>query len=278
MSRALSICLLILVAGSVCAQNEKWTKWEIEADTAASRGEFAEAVKLYSKIIDAAGLKEKTAYGALYKRAITYYSMGEFRLSLADLNKFINYYPEFPQARLLRALVHKELGNTDEQLQDLEEALHSQPSNAGLLKWRASIYLDDEKYELAKKDAKLARLLADDAETEMYMGVAYYNLGDADSAFYCMDQAIAHDATLLPPYLSAGTFGLELEDFERALKYLDLALMLDSRNPSALFYKGIALAELEKFDEGCRCLRKAFYSGMDDAADYLTEYCFGVEN
>jgi hypothetical protein len=29
--------------------------------------------------------------------------------------------------------------------------------------------------------------------------------------------------------------------------------------------------------EGCRCLRKAFYSGMDDASDYLTEYCFGIE-
>lgn len=278
MYKTLILCFFILAVGSARAQNEKWAKWETEADTLASQGRYPEAVKLYTRIIEASGLKERAAYGSLYKRAITYYSMGEFSLALPDLNTFIKAYPEFPQARLLRALVHKELGNTEEQLQDLEDALQSQPGNAALLKWRASIYLDEEKYELAKKDALLARLLADDAEAEMYLGVAYYNLGDADSAFYCMDQAIAQDATLLPPYLYAGTFGLELEDFERALKYLDLALMLDPRNGTALFYKGIALAELDRVEEGCRCLRKAFYSGMDDASDYLTEYCFGIEN
>jgi tetratricopeptide (TPR) repeat protein len=278
MSRILIFCFFILGVSSAGAQNEKWAKWETEADTLAAQGRFPEAIKLYTKIIDASGLKERAAYGSLYKRAITYYSMGDYSLALGDLNKFIKAYPDFPQSRLLRALVHKELGNTEEQLQDLEDALKSQPGNAALLKWRASIYLDDEKYELAKKDASLARLLADDAETEMYLGIAYYNLGDADSAFYSIDQAIAQDATLLPPYLYAGTFGLELEDFERALKYLDVALMLDPGNTSALFYKGIALAELDRVEEGCRCLRKAFYSGMDDASDYLTEYCFGIEN
>jgi tetratricopeptide (TPR) repeat protein len=278
MSRALALCLFIALAGPLAAQNEKWAKWEAEADTLSELGDFEQASRLYTKIIDASGLKERSAFGPLYKRAITYYSMGSFSLALADLNRFIESFPDFPQARLLRALVHKELGNTEEQLKDLEDALRTQPGNATLLKWRASIYIDMEEYELAKKDGLLARLLEDDAETEMYLGMAYYNLGDADSAFYCMDRAIALDATLLPPYLYAGTFGLELEDFERALKYLDLALMLDPRNPSALFYKGIALAESDKLEEGCRCLRKAFYSGMDDASDYLTEYCFGVEN
>jgi tetratricopeptide (TPR) repeat protein len=278
MYRTLSLFLFLVFASSAAAQNEKWEKWETEGDTLAAQGRYAEAVKLYTKVVEASGLKERTGYSSLYKRAITYYSMSEFNLALSDLNKFIKAYPDFPQARLLRALVHKELGNEEDQLKDLEEALQSQPGNAMLLKWRASIYIENDKYELAKKDALLARLLGDDAETEMYLGIAYYNLGDADSAFYCMDQAIGQDATLLPPYLYAGTFGLELEDFERALKYLDLALMLDPRNPSALFYKGIALAELNRLEEGCRCLRKAFYSGMDDASEYLTEYCFGVEN
>lgn len=278
MSKLFTFFIFVFVAFTAAAQNEKWEKWEAEADTLSAHGNYAGAIKLYTKIIDAAGPKERAAFGALYKRAISYYSIGDYRRALTDLDKFIQSYSTFPQARMLRALVHKELGNTDQQLKDLEDALLSQPGNAALLKWRASIYIDDEQYELAKKDAVLARLLADDAETEMYLGIIYYNLGDADSAFMSMDKAIAYDATFLPPYLYAGTFGLELEQFETALKYLDLALMLDPRNTSALFYKGIALAESDRVEEGCRCLRKAFYSGMDDAADYLTEYCFGVEN
>jgi len=278
MSKLLSFFLLLFVVCGASAQNEKWEKWEADADTLSERGQYAEAIKLYTKIIDASGLKDRAGYGALYKRAISYYSMGDYGHALVDLDKFIVAYGEFPQARLLRALVHKELGNSEKQLQDLQDALASQPSNPALLKWRASIYIDEEQYELAKKDAVLARLLADDAETEMYLGIIYYNLGDADSAFMSMDQAISMEATFLPPYLYAGTFGLELEQFEVALKYLDLALMLDPKNNSALFYKGIALAETDKVVEGCRCLRKAFYSGMDDASDYLTEYCFGIEN
>ena len=38
--------------------------------------------------------------------------------------------------------------------------------------------------------------------------------------------------------------------------------------------KGVALVELEKLDEGCRCLNKSFYSGYDEADGYLKEYCY----
>jgi tetratricopeptide (TPR) repeat protein len=278
MSRILSVLLIAFVVCSAAAQNEKWEKWETEADTLSSQGRFPEAIKLYTKVIDASGLKDGAGFSALYKRAIAYYSTGDFNRALTDLDRFIQSYNTFPQARMLRGLVHKELGNTEKQLNDLAEALRTQPGNPDLLKWRASIYIDGDHFELAKQDALLARLLADDAETEMYLGIAYYNLGDTDSAFMSMDKAIELDATYLPPYLYAGTYGLDLEQFDTALKYLDLALMLDPDNSSALFYKGIALAESKKVDEGCRCLRKAFYNGMDDASDYLKEYCFGIEN
>jgi tetratricopeptide (TPR) repeat protein len=278
MSKVAAFFLVLLFVGNAVAQNAKWEKWETDADTLSSQGNYAEAIKLYTKIIDASGLKERAGYSALYKRAISYYSIEDYPKAVADLDVFIESYGTFPQARMLRALVHKELGNTEKQLKDLEDALQSQPSNPALLKWRASIYIESDQYELARKDAVLARLLADDPETEMYLGVIYYNLGDIDSAFVSLDKAIELDATFLPPYLYAGTFGLELEQFDVALKYLDLALMLDPKNNSALLYKGIALAESGKVEQGCRCLRKAFYSGMDDASDYLSEYCFGIEN
>jgi len=278
MYRVLPFFLFALVVCSASAQNEKWEKWETEADTLSTHGQHGEAIKLYTKVIDASGLKDGAGYSALYKRAIAYYSIGDFGHALADLDRFIKSYSTFPQARLLRALVHKELGNTEQQLVDLAEALRTQPGNPALLKWRASIYIDGDHFELAKKDALLVRLLADDAENEMYLGVAYYNLGDIDSAFVSMNKSMELEPTFLPPYLYAGTFGLEQEQFDVALSYLDLALMLDPGNTSALLYKGIALTGSKRMEEGCRCLRKAFYSGMDEASDYLTEYCIGTEN
>ena len=71
---------------------------------------------------------------------------------------------------------------------------------------------------------------------------------------------------------------MEGGDNYTGLKYINLALRLDPKNKQALFYKGAALIELEKIDEGCSCLNRAFYAGMDEAGDYLKEYCFEVED
>nr|HPI79393.1 hypothetical protein [Cyclobacteriaceae bacterium] len=103
---------------------------------------------------------------------------------------------------------------------------------------------------------------------------AYYNLEQVDSAFVSINKAIELEPTYLPAYLYGGSFGLQEGNNELALKYLEVALRLDPENLNALFYKGIALLELDRVDEGCSLLAKAFYAGEDDAGDYLKEKCY----
>lgn len=278
MPKFLVIVVAAFLTTSAFAQNAKLQKWEVEGDTAMSQQDYAKAIKIYSKIVKTSKLKERADYGALYKRAVCYYSIQDYNHALEDLNRVVPQFSQLPQVRMLRAMVHKELGNNDKKLQDLEQALNGDPANPNMLKWRASIYLEDEEYALARKDLETARLFADDAETEMYLAVAQYNVGAVDSAFQSLDKSIELDATYLPAYLYGGSFCLEEDRYEQAIKYLDLASMLDPKNTTVYFYKGIALAELGKTDEGCVYLRKAFYGGLDDASGYLKEYCFGVEN
>lgn len=285
MHRILFIVLAVFVfdvtclpAGKALAQNAKAKKWETEADSAMSKQEYAKAIKLYDKAVKASKLKERADYLAVYKRAVCYFSISDFNHALEDLNLVVPKIPGLPQGKILRALVYGELGQKDKKLEDLKEALMSDPANPGLLKWRASIYLEDDEYALAKKDLLVAKLFEDDAETEMYLGVALYNAGSVDSAFTALDKAIELDATYMPAYMYASSFCLDEDRYEKALGYLDLAGRLEPGNTTVYFYKGIALVELEKSDEGCVYLRKAFYGGMDDASGYLKEYCFGVEN
>jgi tetratricopeptide (TPR) repeat protein len=260
------------------AQTPKWKAWEVEADTLLEHQDFKGAIVLYTKVLKKTKLKDREAFGSLYKRAVSYYSMGAFANALSDLDIFIPAYPQVPQAKLLRALVYKGLGDTEKQLLDLNEALTFQQGNPGLLKWRASLYLDDGKYELARQDAERAREIEDDAEVEMYLGFALYYLGQFEESLKCINKSIEYDAAYLPSYLYGGTFCLEQEEYDKALQYLNLALRLDPQNVTATMYKGIALVELEKTEEGCKCLRKAFYAGEDSAEDYLKEYCYGIEN
>jgi hypothetical protein len=71
---------------------------------------------------------------------------------------------------------------------------------------------------------------------------------------------------------------LEQEAYEMALTYIDLGLKLEASNMNLIFYKGIALAETKKVEEGCRYLLKAFNAGLDQAGDYLKQYCYTFED
>jgi tetratricopeptide (TPR) repeat protein len=254
---------------------QKWMKWKAEADTLYSQQEYKKAIPLYSKVIKSVKDDKQAMFDALYKRAVSYYSTDQFQATLEDLNEFVKGYPSVPQARILRALVHRQLDHEEQMLNDLAEALRADPSNPGLLKWRASIYLDIEKYDLAKKDLETVKLFTEDTETEMYLGIAQYNLGQVDDALESLKKAISLDPTNLTAYLYGSSFCLQEDRYTEALEYVDFVLRLDPGNETALFYKGISLVELERTDEGCRCLRKSFYGGNDDAGDYLEQYCFG---
>lgn len=273
----LSIFLLSLVSLSGFSQNPKWTAWETQADTLMSRQDFKGAIKLYSKVISASKLKEKTSYRPLYKRAVAYYSAGDFNNAIADMNRFIPEFPENYQAHILRALSYRELDDLDNQLIDVEAALKLTGGEPQILKWRAGLLMEKNEYKQAKEDLLIVRQLQDDPEVEMNLAFSYYSLENPDSAMIAINKSIELDATFAPAYLYGGSFSLEEENYELALKYLDIALKLDPDNVTAQFYKGIALVELKKETEGCRCLTKAFMAGQDDAGDYLKQYCYGTE-
>lgn len=255
------------------AQDSKWKEWEVQADTLMQRENFKEAIKLYTKIIDESKLKDPSNYGALYKRSVGYYRSSEFKLALADLETLSSKNPSIPQIFVLRALIYRELDDADKQLENVEAAIEL-TGDPGLIKWRATLNLEKGKFQEAKTDLLVVRNIQTDPETETQLGFAYYSLQESDSAMQCINKAIELEPSYLPAYYYAGSFCLQEENYQLGLKYLDLGLRLEPTNASLLFYKGIALVELDRTDEGCRFLKKAFDAGEDDAADYLIEYCY----
>jgi tetratricopeptide (TPR) repeat protein len=265
-------------AQNVLAQDDqiRWSKWEADADTLMTHEDFAAASKLYSKIIDESKLKDKNNYKSLYKRAVSYYSAGDFDHALVDVSQFITQFPESPQPRLLRALINRQKNDEASQLIDLQKTIELGNTNPQLIFWRGTLLAAKGDNELAKKDFVTVRKIGDDAELETALGTVYRSLGKTDSAFICLNKAIVLDVNYPASYVYAGSFCVEDEKYDLALKYLNLALRVDSENISAIFYKGVALVQQEKLDEGCRCLRKALDAGEDDAAEYLKEFCYDV--
>lgn len=270
--------VLVLLLGWRTSTAQSWEAQLAKADTAYSYRQYNKAIRYYNRAIKASKLADRESQQMLYKRAFCQYTLNKFNEAIADLDRFISYYPQSPQPWILKAFCFRELGDEDKQMECLEAAIRIRPDNDELFKWRSMIYLQKDDFANAKKDALSAIALQDDPEAETYLGVSYYNLNQADSAYIAFNRAISIDATYMAAYLYAGSMALQSGDNILALEYLNLALRLEPNNQEALFYKGATLVESGKIDEGCKCLNRAFYAGFDDAADYLKEYCFGGDD
>lgn len=277
-SKAAVLALFFSLAVSASAQDQqtRWAQWEADADTLMSHRDFIGAAKLYTKIIEESKLKDKTDFKPLYKRAVSFYSAGDLDHALTDVSAFITEFPESPQPRLLRALINRQKNDEANQLIDLQKAIDLGNDNPQLIFWRGTLLAAKGENEKAKKDFLTVKSIGDDAEIETALGSVYRSLGKTDSAFICLNKAIVLDVSYVASYIYAGSFCVEDEKYDLAVKYLNLALRLDQENISAILYKGIALVQQEKLDEGCRCLRKALDAGEDDAAEYLKEFCYDV--
>jgi tetratricopeptide (TPR) repeat protein len=267
------IFFLLVLAAPLNAQDVS-SEREAKADTLLMEESYEEALAIYNQLLAKNSPQDDRFYNLLYKRAVCQYSLEDFSDALADADRVVEKFPSFSQARLLRAFINRELDNVQEQLRDLEVLLGQDPLNLQLVKWQASLLIQDEKYERARERLAVARSIEADEETELYLGLTYYYTDQNDSAIMYFDKAIELNKGYLPAYLYAGTLALEESAYELALHYMDSALTVDPGNSSALLYKGVALTELKREEEGCRCLSEAFYSGEDDASGYLKEYCF----
>jgi tetratricopeptide (TPR) repeat protein len=247
-----------------------------QADTLLSREDYTGALAIYNKFIEQAKTVSDDDYSVYYKRAFCYYGLERFDQALKDINQYIQKKPE-GQAKLLRAYINQELGNYEDQLKDINEFITAQPSNIELLQWRASVYMEMERYKEAQKDIRNILKSQDSPELKAYLGLTYYYLNDADSALLIFDEVIARKPDHLQTYLYAASLSLEQDAYALALQYIDQGLKKDPTNNTLLFYKGIALVESDKVTEGCRCLSKVFAAGFDDAGDYLKSYCYGVD-
>lgn len=248
----------------------------VQADTLLGRQDYAGALALYDKIIEKSKLVSDEDYQVLYKRAFCYYGLGKFDNALKDVNQYLQRVPD-EQGKLLRAYINQELGNLEAQLEDLNEFIDANPGNPDLLRWRASVLMEFERYAEAQKDIRLLLKYQTSPELKAYLGLTYYYQNNPDSALIIFDEVIAANPDYLQTYLYAASLALEEGAYDLALQYINAGLKFDGTNLTLLFYKGIALVENEKIEEGCRCLTKAFSEGMDDAGDYLKSYCYGVE-
>jgi tetratricopeptide (TPR) repeat protein len=273
--KVLFVLSIILVPFFAQAQNEpKWKKWEVLADSAFAQENFKSAVNNYSKAIKGSKLQTRDDYSLFYKRAVSYLNFGRPDQALEDISIFIEQFPMAYQAYLLKAYLQLNMDLSNDALSTLDQALELNPLNPDVMKWKAEILLNTGDANEVKQVLLALPKQFRDPQTEVMLGMAYYQLDKNDSALYFLNQSLRMDPFFYPALMYAAIIHLEESNYDLALDFIDKALLIDNSDPTLYFYKGAILAEQDKLDEACRFLNRAFYRGVDDAADYLKQYCF----
>jgi len=244
--------------------------------------EFDQALEKFDRHIRESGLTQESDYFALYFRAVCNYYLENFKMSIEDIDRYVTRFSASPQPYLLRATCYRHLGDEDAQLRDLNEGLSRKPEEDApfdpeLFRWRASILVNREQYDSALTDIRRALDIREESETYSMLAFVQYNQGRYDSALMAVNKGISINHSFVSSYIYGSMFCLQEEDNARALVYADLGLRVDDREYRLWFHRGIALVELNNIDKGCSALNKAFYNGVDEAGDYLSEFCYKIE-
>lgn len=133
-----------------------------------------------------------------------------------------------------RACVYKSLGNKDQVLQDLEEAIRISPECAYAVGVRARFYQDTGQYDLSDQDfRRLSELRSGDAQPHFGIGLNAFLQEKYEEAKDHLDYAIKLDPSSPVPYTLMGECLANQQDYKGAIENYLHALKLENANEKA---------------------------------------------
>ena len=150
-------------------------------------------------------------------------------------------------------------GKLDESIECLDKAIELNPNESLIwyLKGRVLIDLNrcDEAIEMLDKAFDLNPLYIRSICTK---GIAYEKLGKYNEAMACYDEAMILEPNDDYAYGLKGTLYLmHLKDYDNAIRYLNQAKRIDSKNSMTWNNLGDAYLNIGEFEKGLNCCEKA---------------------
>lgn len=150
---------------------------------------------------------------------------GEPRLALASYNQALDIYPGFAPAFLGRALASLDLDAKADIGEDLDRAVEYDPNFAEARLRRAGVAIQRGDLEAAQEDLDAAEALIPESPLLAYYQAQVLRLeGGREDALESARQAYNLDRTYLPAYRLLGEMALANGEFELAQEVLDIYL------------------------------------------------------
>jgi len=200
-----------------------------------SRGEYEAAIKDFSKAIEL----NESDIECFYQRGLTYLNMEDYDKAIKDFSKVIEVDPEYFYALIFRGRAHSKLGENNLAIADFSSAIAIKPMVIEPRYLRGIIH-----FENGNKDDAL----------EDFNAVLRSNPNHIDEH---INSVLSLNPIHIYAHINAGVIYFEKGEFKKAIKGLNQAIELDSRNYEAFLNRGICYMKLEQNNKAERDLFKA---------------------
>lgn len=179
-------------------------------------------------------------YETLFRRANSYYNMGDYLKALDDLDSAVKYAPESDTDTryaiyALRSECYRELKRYSQALPEADEALKLDPTSTQMLKLRGDLEFDLGMYTEAKADYnKLLRIQPRSQEAMFGLALVAAKENNIGLASDYMEKAIAMTPGKSDAYVRSAKVREQIGDYNGAVDDLLMAIATDGNDPNAL--------------------------------------------
>jgi len=186
-----------------------------------------------------------------------YSEKGEYNKAIETLNHALSLDPKNFLAHNHLAFTYSNLGNFQKAIEHATKAIQSDPENISGYHNRATYYIRIGQFDDALSDLKSALERNDDfSDAWNTWGMVFYYQKKYKEAIEKILTAIEKNPDKFEFHNNLGNVFMAMENDNEAVKEFEKALNL-KENPVSYNLKGVALGNLEKFDDAIVCFEKA---------------------
>jgi len=183
-------------------------------------------------------------------RSIIHKEKGNVELALKDVNYAIRLHENNAEAFCNRGVIYEKTKDIERAIDDYDKAIALNPDYTPAYYNRGSAFAARENIDKAIMDYSKAISL-DPASTLSYYnrGVAFNLIGRTDLTIADLNKAISLDARFAAAYAHRGMAYAESGESEKSLSDFNMALELDPKNTELYMKRGILHADAQRYEE-----------------------------
>jgi tetratricopeptide (TPR) repeat protein len=244
MGRLGALVVALMVGVSAAAANDAVLLKAREAGVALARGDFDQAIGLYSEALADKTLPNERRATLLTDRGVAYARRQMPREAIEDFNRAIQLFPEHAAIYNNRGNVLLGIGAVREAMKDFDRALVLAPGYAAAYSNRAGAHMKLGQHHLALADyTKAIALVPANPVALTGRGRAHLAEHRPLGAIRDFTRAVSHDARFGAAYRSRAEAKLTIQRYEEAIEDFSRAVAFESRNADLYVLRGQAYLE-----------------------------------